>query len=59
MSGAVASEKNRPPEQSRGQFKVIIGRREGTAKPHLHLAPTLTALWAEFRIRHRTLGGFF
>jgi len=59
MSGAVASEKNRPPEQSRGQFKVIIVRREGTAKPHLHFAPTLMALWAEFRIRHRTLGGFF
>jgi hypothetical protein len=55
----MASEKSRPAKQSRGQFKVIIVRRKGTAKPHLRLAPTLLALWAELRIRHRTLGGFF
>jgi hypothetical protein len=59
ISGAVASEKSGPPEQRRRQFKVIVVGREGRAKPHVRLTPSLMALWAEFRIRHRALGRFF
>jgi hypothetical protein len=59
VQARVASENTGTSEHWRGQFKVIVVRRESGGKPHLRLALTLMARWAEFRIRHRALGGFF